>query len=184
MDCREASHRLQLYIDAQLTMTQTRELEAHISRCPACREELFFLEDVIRNMHALQLIAEPDTLTAQIMRKIALTPQSQRETVFSPLPPSLWELIAVVVLATIATLGILLQQPSVRSVILGANGRDGLSLFFATTLHGLTTMDPTTLTLAFWIIGTLLGVCITLLLAGNEIRTEWFKAVIQRIPVR
>ena len=37
---------------------------------------------------------------------------------------------------------------------------------------------------ALWVVGTILGIFITLALAGNEIRTQWFKAVLERLPVR
>jgi hypothetical protein len=33
-------------------------------------------------------------------------------------------------------------------------------------------------------VGTLLGVLITLMVAGNEMRTQWFKAMVARLPVR
>jgi len=38
--------------------------------------------------------------------------------------------------------------------------------------------------LALWIIGTFLGICITLLLAGNEVRSQWFRAMMEHLPVR
>ena len=51
-------------------------------------------------------------------------------------------------------------------------------------LQVLAAINIHTLILACWVIGTFLGVCITLLLAGNEMRAEWIKAVTQRLPVR
>ena len=51
-------------------------------------------------------------------------------------------------------------------------------------LRLLMTVDPTTLILALWVIGTFLGICITLVVAGNEMRSQWFKAVMDRLPVR
>ncbi len=55
---------------------------------------------------------------------------------------------------------------------------------FANTLNMLINENMGTLMLALWVVGTLLGVCITLALAGNEMRTEWFKAMMDRLPVR
>src|SRR5260370_232064 len=65
-----------------------------------------------------------------------------------------------------------------------ANGHDGLSLAYLNILHTLMTVDSTTLVLALWMAGTFLGVCITLILAGSEMRTQWFKAMMERLPVR
>jgi hypothetical protein len=48
----------------------------------------------------------------------------------------------------------------------------------------LTSIDANTLIVALWIVGTLLGVCITLAVAGSEMRTQWFKAMMERLPVR
>jgi hypothetical protein len=35
-----------------------------------------------------------------------------------------------------------------------------------------------------WIAGTILGICITLVFAGNEMRSRWFKAMMDRLPAR
>ncbi len=184
MHCSKAINQLQFYIDGQLSVEQMRSLEEHLSHCPACRDELFLLEEVARSLQGLKVVTEPEDLTARIMQCVALTPQKRREPIFALLRPSLGELIAVIVLATIASLGVLLGQPSVRELLPIANGHDPLSLIFINILHQLTTMDAGTLTLAFWIIGTFLGICITLIFAGNEMRTRWLKAVMERIPVR
>jgi hypothetical protein len=37
--------------------------------------------------------------------------------------------------------------------------------------------------LVFWVLGTVLGVWITLALAGNEVRSQWLKAMLDRLPV-
>ena len=103
---------------------------------------------------------------------------------FSLLRPSLPEILIAVFLATVATLVSILQQPTLRSVLPIANGHDSLSLAFIRTLHLLTSIDMGTLMLALWIIGTFLGICITLLLAGNEVRSQWFRAMMEHLPVR
>ena len=87
-------------------------------------------------------------------------------------------------LATIATIGTILQQPAIRSLLPFANGHDWLSLTFINLLHTLISVDSTALILALWIAGIVLGVCITLIFAGSEMRTQWFKAMIERLPVR
>jgi hypothetical protein len=51
-------------------------------------------------------------------------------------------------------------------------------------LHLLMTVDSNRLILALWIVGTILGICITLALAGSEMRSQWFKAMLERLPAR
>jgi hypothetical protein len=57
-------------------------------------------------------------------------------------------------------------------------------LFFLNSLHQLLSYDMSALILALWIVGALLGVFITLLLVGDEVRSQWFKAMMDRLPVR
>jgi Putative zinc-finger len=184
MRCREAAHQLQLYLDNQLTIEQARALEAHVATCAACLEELSLLEEVTQNLHQIKVIAEPDDLNEQIMQRVALTAQRTNAPRFSLLRPSLAEILVAVILATIATLGSILQQPSLRALLPIANGHDSLSLAVLSLLHMLTTVDSHTLILALWLIGTFLGICITLVLAGSEMRSQWLKAMMERLPVR
>ncbi len=144
MRCKEASQQLQLYLDNRLTIDKVRALETHIADCATCLEELMLLEEVAYNLQILKVVAEPDNLNEQIMRRVAMA-SSQSTTPnrhYSHLRPSL------------------------------------------PVLHMLMNVDSNTLILALWVIGTILGICITLALAGNEIRSQWFKAMMERIPVR
>lgn len=191
MRCTKALYQLQLYIDHQLTLRQTRVLEAHIASCSSCRAELNYLEEVSCGLNTLKFVPEPANMHEQIMHKVALTAvrkqQISRErqvTRFKLFRPSLPEILAAALLATVATLVILLQQPSLRALLPVANGHDPLSVFYTQVVHMLTSFDTNTLTLALWIVGTLLGVCITLLVAGSEMRTQWLKAMMERLPVR
>ena len=184
MHCKEASRLIQRYIDGRLTLDQTRALEAHITSCAGCHAELNMLEEVADTLHTFGLVAEPKDLTANIMRRVSMSTPRSTAPKFSLLRPSPVEILVAVLLATVATLVSLLQQPTVRAVLPIANGHDSLSLAFIHTLHLLTEIDMGTLTLALWIIGTFLGVCITLLLAGNEVRSRWLKAMMERLPAR
>jgi hypothetical protein len=186
MRCKEASQQLQLYLDNRLTIQQVRRLEAHLASCNACLEGLTIFETLVNDLGTLKVVVEPDDLNAKIMHRVALA-ASQRNTSssrFSLWQPSLLEILVAAALATIATLGTILQQPSIRSMLPFANGHDRLSLAFLNILHDLMTVDSTTLILALWIAGTFLGVCITLVFAGSEMRTQWFKAMMERLPVR
>ena len=184
MHCKEASELIQHYIDGRLTLDRTRALEAHITSCAVCHAELNLLEEVADTLHSFKLVAEPEDLTAQIMQRVAMSQVRTSTPKFSLLRPSLPEILTAVFLATIATVVSILQQPALRALLPVANGHDSLSLAFIHALHLLTTIDMGTLTLALWIIGTFLGICITLLLAGNEVRSRWFKAMMERLPVR
>jgi ABC-type uncharacterized transport system fused permease/ATPase subunit len=192
MRCTTATYQIQLYIDHQLTLRQTRVLEAHIASCPSCRAELEFLEGVAGGLQTLKFVPEPANMHEQIMQKVALTTtrkqvltrERQAATPFKLFRPSLAEILAAVLLATVATLVILLQQPSLRAMLPIANGHDSLSLFYTQVVHTLTNIDTNTLILALWIVGALLGVCITLAVAGSELRTQWLKAMIEHRPVR
>ncbi len=186
MRCKEVSQQLQLYLDNRLTIQEVRTLEAHLASCHACLEELTLFETVVNDLESFKAVVEPDDLKVNIMRRVAIA-ASQRNTSpsrFSPWRPSLLEILVAAALATIATIGTILQQPSIRSLLPFANGHDGLSMAFLNMLHLLMTLDSTTLILALWIAGTFLGICITLILAGSEMRTQWFKAMMERLPVR
>lgn len=184
MRCKEAHKQVQLYIDGRLSLKKTRALEAHIASCAACREELLLLEEGASSLSDSKLVAEPGDLHQQIMRRVAMAASSRDTPQFSLLRPSLLEWLAAIILATVATLGLILQQPSLRAVLPVANGHDSLSLAPCHFLHMLTTIDSNTLTFALWIIGTVLGICITLAFAGNEMRSQWFKAMLDRLPGR
>jgi anti-sigma factor (TIGR02949 family) len=186
MRCKEATRQLQLYLDNRLTIDQARALEAHIATCATCLEDLKIFEEVISNLQLFKVVAEPDDLNAQIMSRVAMT-ASQRNissSRFSLWRPTLLEILVAAILATVATLGTILQQPSIRALLPIANGHDVLSRAIISSLHSLMTIDSNTLILALWIVGTILGVCITLILAGSEMRSQLYKAMMERLPVR
>lgn len=184
MRCAEAVHQLQLYIDSRLTIEQVRALEAHVAGCATCQEELALLEEVARSIHALKVVAEPANLTARIMQRIATSSLQRSIPHFSLLRLSLLELLTAVILATIATIGSILTQPSVRALLPFANEHNAFSHTVIDGLQAVASINIDTLILACWLVGTILGICITLALAGNEMRAEWLKAVMQRLPVR
>jgi hypothetical protein len=132
----------------------------------------------------VQAVPEPADLTMNIMHRVALAPRYQHDAAFSPLRPSLTELAIAAVLATITMLGIFWSQPSLHAVLPFTNGHSILSLFVLDIAHAVVTMNTNTLMLGFWVVGTILGVWITLALAGSEMqRMEWFKSVKDRLPV-
>lgn len=189
MRCTQANKQFQLYLDHQLTLRQTRILEAHMVNCQTCRTQLQALEGVVAGLQALKFVAEPADMHAMIMRKVALNTgrqqqPSQQATPFSLFRPSLVEMLVASLLATVATLSILLQQPSLRMLLPATNGHDFFSRAITLVARTLMSFDTNTLILTLWVVGTILGVGITLAVAGNEMRSQWFKAVVERLPVR
>lgn len=181
MRCLDARKQLHLYIDNQLAMNQVRELEGHITQCDACQRELYLLEEVTSSLRQLRPVAEPADMTMLIMQRVAMSPQRHTDHQFSLWRPSIAELVAVVILASITTLGIIWQQPSLRAALPFAAP---LSQTFSYVIHLLYFGDMTAISLALWVVGIILGIFITLALAGDEIRSQWFKAVLERLPVR
>ena len=170
-----------------------RALEAHLADCAACREELRMLETVALSLSSSQAMIEPEEMHEQIMQRVAASAKRRAELEPRPVEndssrmvwrPSLAELLAAIILATVATLGSILQQPSLRAMLPLANGHDSLSIAFLSGVHVLTSLDSSTLSLVLWIAGTILGIFVTLAFAGNEIRSRWFKAMMDRLPVR
>lgn len=189
MRCSRANHLLQFYIDRRLPLKQMRSLENHLSDCAACRHELILLEAIDHALTNLESVKEPSDLTANIMRRVALTTKRaaeqarKKEPAFVLLRLSLPELVAVVVLATMTTFGIFIQQQSFSSLMLLATGHEGVALVLLDGWKLLLSVNSNTLMFFFWVIGTALGVWITLILAGSEMRNMWLKAMMDRLPV-
>lgn len=182
MRCAKAAEQLQLYIDYQLPFEQVRALEKHLFECAHCQEELFRMEEVTSALRAISPVVEPADLTINIMQRVAASELSKKEVLaYKPLRPSLAELLLVLVLATATTLVVITGQPALRGSLPFANTLDSLSLALNNILHELISISTSTLLLSLWVIGTLLGVCITLAAAGNEMRSLWFKAMMDRL---
>jgi hypothetical protein len=186
MRCDRASRLIQLYIDQQLFLYQVRVLERHLSTCSACREELFFYQEIDRSLKGLELVAEPVDLTRNIIKRVAFSTrqaQAERQEALTAFRPSFRELLAAMLLATFAMLGVVLSEPSLRAILPFANGHDAFSLFFIHLWNSLLGFNSDTLMLCCWVVGTLLGVWISLLVVGAEVRHSWRRAVVLRLPV-
>ena len=188
MHCSKAARLLQLYVDEQLSLDQIRPLEKHLFSCSACRQELRLLEEIEATLTDEEQVCEPADFTANVMWRIARSEQEKQIAMLAqpqaaPLRLSLRELLAAILLATIATCGIILGQPSLRASLPIANGHDKLSLVWMNMWGSLLSINSGTLLLCIWVVGTLLGVWITLALAGAEMRSQWFQAVIDRLSV-
>ncbi len=188
MRCSQAAQQLQLYVDAQLPLRKIRPLEAHIARCSTCQRELAVLEEIATALESTTSVVEPADLTKNIMQRVALDVQQKQSKglaheVYVPLRPSLKEILVAVVLATVTMIGILLGQPGLRASLPFAGVLNHVFRTVVVSIQLLASTNSGTLDAAFWIVGTLLGICITLALAGNEMREEWFKSISHKLPV-
>jgi anti-sigma factor RsiW len=178
MHCSKAGQQLQLYIDKQLPFDQMRSLETHMATCSSCQDELYWLESVARDLRSIGSVPEPANLTATIMQRVALTPQQNVAMRYILLRPSLSELLAIIALSTFATFGVLLGQPAFRAALPIANSQAFLNI-----VHLFMDVNSGMLMWLFWVVGTILGIWITLALVGEEVRSEWLKAMMDRLPV-
>lgn len=204
MHCVQATRKIHLYIDNRLSLHEMRALETHLASCTRCRQELLFLEEVSNALTDFAPVMEPMDLTANIMQRVAQDVESRKQFVsqkhmsgqkahhnlllfaqqsYTLFRLSLQELLAALLLASITTLGIILTLPSLRSLLPFTGGNDPVSHTILYIIHVLAGVNSGTLTWAFWILGTLIGICITLALAGNEVRRSWLKAMTDRLPV-
>lgn len=191
MHCSKAANYIQLYIDKRLPIAKLRVLEVHLSECSACRQYLHYMETIEQSFSSLDQVIEPENLTHNIMHRVALSErqaelarqEAQIDANFVPLRPSFSEILVVLFLATFVTISFFLGQPTLRASLPIANGHDELSLLLINSWNSLLNLNDSTLMLIFWVGGTILGIWITLLVAGSEMRTIWFKAVQDRLPV-
>jgi hypothetical protein len=188
MHCFKATRLLQLHLDKRLSHDQMRSLETHLFSCPTCRQELRLLEEIASVLKDEEQVYEPADFTSTVMWRIAQSEQEKRRALLAqpnsaPFRPSLRELFSAILLATIATCGLILGQPSLRAALPGAHEHDELSLVLMNIWNSLLSMNSDTLLLFLWIVGTFLGIWITLALAGAEMRSQWFQAMIDRLPV-
>jgi Putative zinc-finger len=188
MHCSKATRLLQLYVDKQLSIDQIRSLENHLFSCPACRQELHLLEEITSALTLEEQVYEPANFTANVMWRIAQSEQEKKLAMLAQsnsvsFRPSFRELLMAILLATFATCGIIVAQPSVWSTLPIANGHGGILLVLVNIWNSLLSMNSSTLLLFFWVIGTFIGVWITLALAGAEMRSQWLRAVVERLPV-
>ena len=181
MRCSDATRQLQFYIDHRLPLQSMRALEAHIASCTTCHRELMLLEEVTTSLRTMQPIVEPADLTVRIMQRVAEHPRRQRKGGYSLLRPSFMEMLAVFFLATITTLGFIWNQPALRAML---PGHAASAQPFLNMLSMLAASNAGPLMLALWVVGAIIGIWITLALVGDEMRAEWFKAMMDRLPVR
>ena len=84
MHCDKVTRQLQFYIDDRLPLAEMRALETHISTCPICRNNLMLLEEIASTLRELDMVTEPADLTENIMRRVSVNVQAERERAEEP----------------------------------------------------------------------------------------------------
>jgi hypothetical protein len=184
MNCSRAQHLLQLYLDRQLSLRQTRALERHVAHCATCRTEWILLEDILVEVHSLNTIAEPAWLTDAIMTRVAeTTAQPPAELAIEPRkarqrslqrPPfrlTVQDVVLSSLLATIAVICFALFQPGLRDTL--AKSVNPLLGMVLADLQFLISPNAGILGMLAWLLWVLLGISITCFLAGSEVRSHW-----------
>lgn len=188
MHCSKAARQLQLYADKQLNLEQTRALEAHLLTCPACCKDYYLLEEIDHALNTMELIQEPADLTVNVMRRVALSAKRTERKITEPqsilaFRPSFSEIMIASLLATVAMVGLLFDQPSVRTALVGSTSHDPFTTVATLIWNALVMVNSNALMACLWVLGAVLGIWITLMVAGSDMRNEWFKAVLDRLPV-
>lgn len=191
--CARAQRHLQLYLDGRLSLLSTRALERHLATCPACRAELVALEEVIAQLHSLGQITEPAWLGQAIMQRIASAtvqpprelpagvPESARQMTGSPFSRlTRRDVLLAFALATLVMVSFVLLQPALRDALLVDT--NPLVAPLLQTFQALFSMHGGVLALMGWGLSILLGIWITLALAGSEIRAFWRQRLRERLP--
>jgi anti-sigma factor RsiW len=193
MTCARTQQLLQLYLDGRLTLSRARALERHLAACPLCRAELAALEEVVTAVQSLGHVTEPAWLGEAIMQRVAsATAQPPRDlpagvqenlgqmlgSPFSRLTRR--DVFLAFALATLVMSGFILLSPALRSALL--NDTNPMVAPLLQTLQTLFSLHGGVVILMGWGLGIALGIWITLVLAGNEIRTFWRQRQRERLP--
>ena len=77
MHCIQIREQLELYLDDELLDDARQEVEAHLSTCPACTEELASLRALAEELGGGKAVVVPDTLWPSIERRLLRAPEGR-----------------------------------------------------------------------------------------------------------
>lgn len=81
MDCKKVSTLMSSYIDNQLSPNEKQSFEEHIADCDSCREELDFMQNILKDVNDLNDEKElPSDFHENLMVKIDNVKSSQKHT--------------------------------------------------------------------------------------------------------
>ena len=178
MSCARIQSWMQLYLDGRLDLRRLPLLERHLMDCPACRAELDQMEAICQAA-ALVDTREPDGLTEAILSRVALVEARRHAQVRTrrAFAPGWGDAVLAALLATLATALLLALQAPLRRPFLAALNQalDLAHRGFAQVAGG----SPGWLA---WVVWVGVGVLLTLAFAGAEVRANWRRTLLARLP--
>jgi len=177
MTCTQASRQIQTYVDGRLAPRALAPLESHLAHCAACREELAALEAICATLAQTSMEPEPRNLTTLVLVRVAAYEAQrtrERERQFS----LRWaDTLLAALLASVATLGFVLLDPSLRDTFPAA-----FSHMFPALVSLLSAPGPGSIAWIAWIVWVAAGLGLAIWFAGAEARATWRRSIVARIP--
>ncbi|MBN2537460.1 zf-HC2 domain-containing protein [candidate division WOR-3 bacterium] len=78
MNCNNCNRMLSRYLDRELDQGRASELEEHLARCPACRDELARLAADAEGLRTLESAGPSPFLVTRVMAEVRLSRRSRR----------------------------------------------------------------------------------------------------------
>lgn len=176
MKCERASALLQLYVDSRLDFHRMAALDAHLSGCARCRYDLDALNAVHAAVAGPEPIAMPADLTVRIMARIAQSEVRRAAAARDRYRLGWADAKLAALFATATTLLFVLISPALRIAVGGA-----LRGAFPTLVAALLAPGPGAIAWLAWFVWILVGVGLTVWLAGSEVRGMWRRTVSHRL---
>ncbi len=176
MNCAQIQKDLQLYVDGRLDQSRGSMVQTHLYTCSRCRNDLRLYEimrDALTDQH---IEPEPENLTSLIMARIARAEEHQSA---APVPPFGWrwqDALLAAVLGTASTLLFLLVNPTLSTSFIMSASHAFPQLVMLIQAEG-----PASIPWIAWIIWVSIGIVLTLVLAGAEVRATWKRSLTQRL---
>lgn len=181
MSCERITMWIQLYLDGRLDMRRLTRLEHHLAGCADCRHELEQMEAICQAAAAPVAalgVSESAELTHAVMARIALV-ETRREQARQcvEFSPGWGDALLAALLATLATALLLALQPALRQPVAQLLGEalDNMRHVLMVRLGD----SPEWLAWVVWVGG---GVLLALAFAGAEVRANWRRTLLARLP--
>lgn len=176
MICSRATTLLQYYVDGRLDPRHLSALEDHLRDCASCSQHFAWLEQLQIACAESESVNVPQDLTTRVMAYIAHV--EARQASFSSRAFSLgWgDGALAALLASVSTLVFVLLDPNLRDLM-------GLVIFHALPgfLAFLMRPGPGSFAWLAWIVWVMVGVGLTLTVAGSEVRFLWRRSLASRL---
>lgn len=178
MNCSDARRWIQLYMDGRLEGRDQPNLARHLSTCDACRGELAAFQLLVDGLSCEDPLRSPDLLTRSIMRRIRQADAATMgQSVSHPFALGWADAVLAASLATVVTIIFLWFEPALRAAVSAM-----AKLALDSVTHGITAATSSWSPVAVWLVWIGAGVALTLWFAGREVRAEWRRTLLTRLP--